>query len=553
MTTEKRGIEILARVKDFASGQLRKIGEQFKASFGSVGATIGTFRKSMSLAQAAIVGLVGAAIVRKGVNTFQQLAEGLDDVGKSASQLNVTASSLYLLRNAARENRLQFEPLVASLRTFKKNLGEARVGSNAQSQALARLGIETGKLDGANVDAVEGLASVADAFVKVDDESTRTKLALQLFGEGGAQLLPMLRNGGQALREWAIAQRAAGNALSDAEIARVQAYRQSIEKFGNALDLVLEKVVVEFAPALTEAMDSMRRGIEDNGPRIREAMAGILEVLGEGLRVVLRVGQGLTKAAQGWQAIALGWQLIWEQMVGTTEGSQKLARQVEQLAEAMRQTDREGGPRGRQANRRQRPERPELGARRHRHRREEGEGRVPRLREGVPEGHRSDDLEAVRDEDAADRPGHLRREHRRRGGEGRGGARRSDGHQAVREGRHRARADAGAVRRGQVAQGRGLRPAARRPPHPRRPRRLRRRRHHGRAPDGAGLGRPRRDARAVRAARHPARPVAARREVDPGRAADGARRRQVTAAANYCGRGVLKIRGMSCGVHSIDL
>jgi hypothetical protein len=341
MTTEKRTIEILARVKDQATASFRRISSGFKASFGAMEASLKGLRASLSLANTAITGFIGAAVLRTGIQAFQDLAGGLEKVGQSAEQLGVTASSLYLLRNAAAANRIEFDPLLAALRTFKKQAGEARTGATQQAQAFSRLGLSTQQLAANNGDAVESLATIADAFARIEDEGVRTKLALQLFGDGANRLLPMLRSGGAALREWAAAQRAAGLALTDAEIGRAQEYQKALAQLGVTLRAVLEDVVVELAPVLTQAFVDIRKGIENNGPAIRSSLVDLMTVLEGGLQVLVSVSDAVAKSVNGLQLLWTTAKLGFTSLTGTKQEAEDVRRKLSELAVNTEASDRQ--------------------------------------------------------------------------------------------------------------------------------------------------------------------------------------------------------------------
>lgn len=304
MTGEKRTIEILAQVKDLATTGLQRIGNTISRVFGGAAATLRGFSSSLGPVQAGITGLVGALAIRSGVNAFQDLAEGLAAVSRSAQQVGATASSLYLLRNAAAANGVQFEQLSQSLVVFEKNIDAARQGGQEQQTTLRQLGLDSEQFVGSQRNVVEQLAVVADAFGKVQDEGQRTSLATKLFGDVGAKLLPLLRQGGTALREYAAAQKAAGLALSDKDLQSVLVYQRELAALQNTLRTLAEQVVVQFAPVLTKALQDIQAAVLDNAPQIRRAFADLFDVLVEGLDLLLSSASLITEAINGLRIVA---------------------------------------------------------------------------------------------------------------------------------------------------------------------------------------------------------------------------------------------------------
>jgi hypothetical protein len=302
-TNESRTLQILATVKDLASSALRRIGATIGQVFGGAAATLRGFRGALNATSAGISGLVGALAVRSGINAFQDLAEGLAAVSRSAQQIGATASSLYLLRNAAAENGVQFEQLSQSLVVFEKNIGQARQGGQEQQAVLRQLGLSSEQFVGSQRNVVEQLALVADAFGTVQDQSARTSLATKLFGDAGAKLLPLLSQGGQSLRSYAAAQRAAGLALSDKDLQNVLKYQRTLASLGNTLRTLGEQVVVQFAPLLTKALEDIRASILSNAPQIKSSFASLFEVLAAGLVVLVNIGNIIALAVNGYQQL----------------------------------------------------------------------------------------------------------------------------------------------------------------------------------------------------------------------------------------------------------
>lgn len=331
---EKRQLQITATVNDQASKGFKRISDQLK-SLGK------TARGALNSLPNLVAAIAAGAAIRKGVQVFSELASGLDEVNQASASVNATAESLYLLRAAAGENGIEFSELAAALRTFEVAVGDARLGSVAQREALQRLGLDVSALAGKNKDAVENFALVADALGTVEDASIRTKLALQLFGEDtGAKLLPLLQKGGTALRNFAAAQIATGKSLTSEQIRRTSDYRLAVAGLTNTLQTFAEQVVVEVAPALKDLFENLKRQIDENGPAIRDGMIDILVVLTEGVELIVNAGFIVRRSIQGWDLLGKALAKVYFEMFGNNAEVAISNRKLNESNEAIKANDR---------------------------------------------------------------------------------------------------------------------------------------------------------------------------------------------------------------------
>lgn len=341
MATSKAKLEIVAGVKDIVSGPMRKIARTFRTTFGAGTAAVGKFRKAFGGLQGVIAGVVGGAAVAKAVSTFGELSKGLNDVADAAVQTNSTAASVLTLRDAVAESGVEFDALSAATRTFEKNIGDARQGAATQVATLRRIGLATSDFAGANKDAVETLALVADGLATVDDATIRTNLALKLFGEDtGAALLPVLAKGGDALRDFAAEQEALGRGIDSEGIQATVAYETELAKLTTTFTKLGEKVAVSVAPQLTALFADVRKIVDREGPAIRDAIKGIVSGLATAFGAVIKIIGLLRKSFLGLEAIAVGAELGWAKLTGDRGGAIKAERELQKLAITIEKNDK---------------------------------------------------------------------------------------------------------------------------------------------------------------------------------------------------------------------
>ena len=107
------------------------------------------------------------------------------------------------------------------------------------------------------------------------DEAIQLRMAISAFGEDtGAKLLPILRQGSDAFRDAEAAMKSAGNALSDSDIARMQAFRAQWSSLTKAFDRVRISTMGELAPAFGLLTEKLQTVFEKLQPIISAKMDG---------------------------------------------------------------------------------------------------------------------------------------------------------------------------------------------------------------------------------------------------------------------------------------
>jgi hypothetical protein len=319
--TETRKFELVASMKDQASAIMGKIGRNITAGFKTGTAAVGAFRKALGSTQTLLTGLVAGAAIQRGVGAFNELAEGLRAVANQAAATNTTADSLYALRNAAGQDGIGFDQLSAALRTFTKNIGDARQGAATQNETLRRLGLTTEQFSGNNIDAVDQMALVADALTGIEDASVRTNLSLKLFGEDtGAALLPLLSRGGAALRDFAAANAALGKSFSSEQLEGVANYQRQLAALQGTLRNLGEQFVVQSAPQFIKFFTTLREAIEANGPFIISVLKELAQGFSIAFGTLIRIGGLLRRSFLGLQELSASVALAYSAIRGDQEG-----------------------------------------------------------------------------------------------------------------------------------------------------------------------------------------------------------------------------------------
>lgn len=189
--------------------------DQTQAGFASARRGADKTEKSFSRAKVAAAAFAaGSAAVVAGslaiAAATMQHARSMDDAAKAAKRMQVSIETYEALTYAAQLNGAAAADVEKAWKSAGKRLYEASEGRGEAIKTLKALDIEVRNSNGSLKTSEQIMYEVAGAFEGVASAEEKAAHAQAIFGEGGMQLIPMLTQGADALRQ----QTAEGRALS---------------------------------------------------------------------------------------------------------------------------------------------------------------------------------------------------------------------------------------------------------------------------------------------------------------------------------------------------
>jgi hypothetical protein len=227
--------------KDFKDAQ--KVAAKF---FGGIG----------TLAAAAFGGFTIANFIGR-INTALNT---LDETSKRALKLNVDISQVRGLELAADLSGLAVEKLTTSYAKLSKSIDMANKGGRTQQETFAKLGIDAEALGQLSLD--KQFQAIAVGLDNVQDKTTKAAIAMELFGKGGLDLLPLLADGGQGIVAAMKDAQRLGGFISNQEAQSVEASNDAFTRLQFTLNAVFQKIAVDMAPALQRLWINLTEAIK---------------------------------------------------------------------------------------------------------------------------------------------------------------------------------------------------------------------------------------------------------------------------------------------------
>ncbi|HEY1068412.1 MAG TPA: phage tail tape measure protein, partial [Pirellulales bacterium] len=187
---------------------------------------------------------LGAGLAAPLAGSLQLFSSLGDSLAKASARTGIAVETLSELGYAADQSGASLETLEKGVQRMQRIVVEAADGSAGAVDALDRLGLSAQKLAGLAPD--EQFRLIAERISKIKDPTQRAAAAMDVFGKSGTQLLPLMADGANGIRELEAEARRLGLTISadDAKAA---------ETFGDRLDdllKVLKRTVFTIGSAL---------------------------------------------------------------------------------------------------------------------------------------------------------------------------------------------------------------------------------------------------------------------------------------------------------------
>jgi hypothetical protein len=254
-------VDLTANVAGFesdlgrANRMAEKFGRQLEKDLGKIGAALAA---NMTVALAAV-----SAGVKKSIND-------LDRIGDVSARLGVGAKALQELGFAAKQSGTDAQTLEKGLLNLSKRMAESAGGGAAQQALFKALGVSA-------TDAAGKLRPVEDVFVDLAEKfrqykggTGEVKIATELFGKAGADLIPMLNEGRKGLAGMAEEASGLGVVVRDETIVQAQEFNDNLDKLQTLMQGVFNDIAKDLLPSLV----SLSQLFLDNGKAARDSADG---------------------------------------------------------------------------------------------------------------------------------------------------------------------------------------------------------------------------------------------------------------------------------------
>lgn len=215
---------------------------------------------------AGALGILGlGAMVKDIIN----VGEELNDM---AQKTGVSVEALSMFKSAGQLAGLSLEDLAKAFGKFDQALSKATTGNKEAAGAFKALHLNAATLKDMKVE--DALMRIADAFAKTPDGADKTRVAMELFGKAGMNMIPLLNAGSQAIE-------AMGVKMTTDFAARADQFNDNLELMAMKTKVFAMQAAQAMLPVLQEIGTEILK-LVDTKPN----MIGFFDGVGEAARLL---------------------------------------------------------------------------------------------------------------------------------------------------------------------------------------------------------------------------------------------------------------------------
>ena len=253
--TQKYAVETVDKTKK-AIDDIIKNNKKLEKSFQVLGVA-----GAVWLGAKGIAGAVNRA--KQAVNAFTtDAAKDLDDLAKAANRLGLTSDELDRWSFAAELAGASVSDLETIFKRGSRNILDAVAGIGEGARWMEELGIEAKTAEGRIKTIPQVLFEFADNMDSLGSETAKTAAAMGLFGRSGQQLVPLLRQGSEGMRDMLIEADALNVRYGDLT-RKGEDYIDAQVRIARANRAVKDAIAGELLPTLTELQNTWAMTVVD--------------------------------------------------------------------------------------------------------------------------------------------------------------------------------------------------------------------------------------------------------------------------------------------------
>ena len=293
MAEERLNYKLSAQTGNFNNALSGALGNFGKFTGGIVSGQ----QAMMAFATAAAGAVTG--LVALGLET----AETADEMLKVADQTGIAIETLSQLRYAASQSDTSMESLQAGFKRLSQNVVDAGRGLETYTVLFKALDVEFKNGDGSLRGLEDVLMDVADKFAIMHNGTTKTGLALKLFGRAGEDLIPFLNKGSEGIKEMNRQAHIFGMTMTEETAVAASELRDRIDDTKTAFKGLSEatgKSVIPMLDLFFVALNELLLRIVEAESRISK-LQELLKLLATGLELLqnpFKIWSGLTFTAK---------------------------------------------------------------------------------------------------------------------------------------------------------------------------------------------------------------------------------------------------------------
>jgi len=283
-------------------GNLSSLNDKWKDAaekIGNFGSKAEELGKKVTPVSAA-AGAVGAGMIAMAVKA----GKAADDINTLSKQTGLATDTIQKFQMATDIIDVPLETMTGSLSKLTKNMYSAYSGSEKMQDAFNILGVSVTDINGDLRNNEEVFYDTIEALGRLQNETERDAIAMQIFGKSAQDLNPLILGGADALKKMGAEAEAAGLILSQDALDAANAFNDEIDSLKATAGATFMQMGVQIGQALLPALQSLvegakkvlewMRGLDQTTLKWIITIAGLVAAIAPALIIIGQMATGIS-------------------------------------------------------------------------------------------------------------------------------------------------------------------------------------------------------------------------------------------------------------------
>ena len=253
--------------------------EKSGSTFGDKMSKIGTILKTA----------ITTVAIEKAVKSLVSLATGAastaDHIDKMSQKIGISREAYQELDFIMSQSGTSVDSLQAGMKTLTAAMDKVREGNEDTTETFKKLGVEVTNSDGTFRSQEDVFFDTVTALQGVEDQTEKSRLATELFGKSGLELMPLLNGTAGSMEEMRKQAHKLGLVMNDDAIDAGVRLTDTIDQTKRSFSAIITQIGVDLMPVIQTVLDWVILHM----PEIRAAVSGAFTVIKTVIKTVTNV------------------------------------------------------------------------------------------------------------------------------------------------------------------------------------------------------------------------------------------------------------------------
>ncbi|WMJ83408.1 phage tail protein [Oscillospiraceae bacterium LTW-04] len=278
-----------------------------KEALNSISQTDGKARGLMDSVGGGIKAVAGAAVAvgaatAAGATAIYGMAtkaaEATDTIDKMSQKIGVSRTAYQELDFVLSQSGTSVDKMQSGMKSLTTAIDGVSTGNKAAVENFQKLGVSATDANGKLRNQEDVLFDTIDAFQKMEDGTEKARLAQELFGRSGTELMPLLNGQAGSMEEMRKQAHELGLVIADDAVDAGVKFTDTIDQMKRSFGAAATQVGVKLMPIIQQAAN----WVIANMPMIQKVVGKVFDIIGSGVSVVVDFIAQLIAAWAEWAA-----------------------------------------------------------------------------------------------------------------------------------------------------------------------------------------------------------------------------------------------------------